>query len=394
MTSSKKLFSKSGETLLNARKAAGILDCAPDYVSRLCREGKIEGVRHQGQWFIEPRSLALFEAEREAARAARSETLAEERRSESLAFANANSSALERAVRRIAGCIPTVSFSKHAAAALLISMLLGGSVCASSAAFAPVHAAPNGLSASAGRIESPFFSTVSFSFGSIWRAIAGLFVSDSDIAMAPATKIDEKPVQPQSSPAVQPIVSVATTTQTFVTNTYPVIERTIERAVGHAVPADAADLGNFVTYEFLSAQVDSIYRSMSRRGGGGIADFSTLAASDIPSLDYLPLSGGTLSGALSLTSLAASATSTLAGITLDADCTIYNNGGKLTTDASGNIICDNDTAGSGSGAPGGSNGQVQYNDAGDFGGDAGFTYSESADRLTVGYASTTGISTG
>ena len=105
MTSSKKLFSKSGETLLSARKAAGILDCAPDYVSRLCREGKIEGVRHQGQWFIEPKSLARFESEREVARATRSEMLAEERRSESKAFASANSSVLERAAGRIKSSI-------------------------------------------------------------------------------------------------------------------------------------------------------------------------------------------------------------------------------------------------------------------------------------------------
>jgi hypothetical protein len=85
MTSGKKLFSTNGGTMLNARKAASLLGCAPDYVSRLCREGKLEGVRHQGQWYIDPKSLARFEAEREAARIERAQMLATERRSESLA---------------------------------------------------------------------------------------------------------------------------------------------------------------------------------------------------------------------------------------------------------------------------------------------------------------------
>ncbi|HRH24063.1 MAG TPA: helix-turn-helix domain-containing protein, partial [Candidatus Paceibacterota bacterium] len=49
--------------------------------------------------------------------------------------------------------------------------------------------------------------------------------------------------------------------------------------------------------------------------------------------------------------------------------------------------------GAGTGAPGGASGQVQYNNAGVFAGDAGFTYDVGAGRLTATYASTTGIST-
>lgn len=40
----------------------------------------------------------------------------------------------------------------------------------------------------------------------------------------------------------------------------------------------------------------------------------------------------------------------------------------------------------GSGTPGGANGQVQFNNAGAFGGDAGLTYNSATDTLTVGVA--------
>ncbi len=63
------------------------------------------------------------------------------------------------------------------------------------------------------------------------------------------------------------------------------------------------------------------------------------------------------------------------------------NGECLTTDGTSNAWGTCATGGSGS--PGGSNTQVQFNDASNFGGDAGFTYSKSADRATLTYASTT-----
>ncbi|KND51466.1 MAG: hypothetical protein ABA06_04125, partial [Parcubacteria bacterium C7867-001] len=52
----------------------------------------------------------------------------------------------------------------------------------------------------------------------------------------------------------------------------------------------------------------------------------------------------------------------------------------------------NITGSGGSGTPGGSDTQVQFNDGGSFGGDAGFTYNKTADRITATYASTTGLS--
>src|SRR3989344_5115528 len=178
---------------------------------------------------------------------------------------------------------------------------------------------------------------------------------------------------PQQGPAAQNIVN----------NTYyPVVERII---------GTSSAMG--ISEEYFAAQLTRIYDTISRhRGSGSTVDFSDLTAADIPALDYLPLAGGTLTGALTLLSLDTSATSTLAGITLEStDCSVFGNGGKLTTDSSGNVVCDDDSAGSGSGTPGGSNTQVQFNDGSSFGGNAGFTFNKTAGRLAVAYASTTGI---
>lgn len=53
----------------------------------------------------------------------------------------------------------------------------------------------------------------------------------------------------------------------------------------------------------------------------------------------------------------------------------------LTDNGTGSVTID---AAGGSGSPGGSNTQVQFNDSGSFGGDAGLTYNKTTDTLTVG----------
>ncbi len=94
---------------------------------------------------------------------------------------------------------------------------------------------------------------------------------------------------------------------------------------------------------------------------------------------------------LSVTNFTAAATSTLAGLTLSAtDCSAYGNGGKLTTDAFGVVVCAADQGGGG-GVVGGLNTQLQFNDGGIFGGSASLTFDKVAGRLTFPYASTTAI---
>ncbi len=67
------------------------------------------------------------------------------------------------------------------------------------------------------------------------------------------------------------------------------------------------------------------------------------------------------------------------------------NGYVLGTNGAGSLSWVEQTGGGGAGVPGGSNTQVQYNDAGAFGGDAQFTFNDVTDTLTVGTISATNI---
>lgn len=67
------------------------------------------------------------------------------------------------------------------------------------------------------------------------------------------------------------------------------------------------------------------------------------------------------------------------------------NGYVLQTDGLGNLGWTAQTGGSGNGSPGGSNTQIQYNDAGSFGGNAGFTFNEITGNVSIpGNLSVTG----
>lgn len=59
------------------------------------------------------------------------------------------------------------------------------------------------------------------------------------------------------------------------------------------------------------------------------------------------------------------------------------NGYFLQTDGTGNLTWAAGGGGGGNGSPGGANTQVQFNDAGTFGGDAGFTYNKNTNTLQV-----------
>lgn len=59
------------------------------------------------------------------------------------------------------------------------------------------------------------------------------------------------------------------------------------------------------------------------------------------------------------------------------------NGYVLQTDGAGNLTWTVQTGGSGNGSPGGANTQIQFNDAGTFGGDSGFTYNKLTNTLYV-----------
>jgi hypothetical protein len=98
-----------------------------------------------------------------------------------------------------------------------------------------------------------------------------------------------------------------------------------------------------------------------------VGTISTVIHSALGTIDDLTSNNITVTNATfsaaSTTALTVSGTSTLAHVTLGASCSSYGNGGKLTTDALGNIICATDQGGAGS-TVAGADTQVQFNDAG------------------------------
>ena len=67
------------------------------------------------------------------------------------------------------------------------------------------------------------------------------------------------------------------------------------------------------------------------------------------------------------------------------------NGYVLQTDGTGNLTWTAQTGGMGNGVPGGANTQVQYNDAGAFGGTAGFTFDNTSNTLSAVKINTTDV---
>lgn len=109
--------------------------------------------------------------------------------------------------------------------------------------------------------------------------------------------------------------------------------------------------------------------------------------------------GGSFSDYLTIPAFIATSTSRLSTISgnliVEASSTIsalLNVEGILGTSSSTISILNVNTCNGCPGAVGGSNTQVQFNNAGVLGGDAGFIYSASADRATLTYGSTTSFS--
>jgi hypothetical protein len=66
--------------MLTTKVAAKRLGCVPDYVSRLCRNGELHGVRINRDWYVNEESLRLFEQARSLRRDVRSNELSRQRR--------------------------------------------------------------------------------------------------------------------------------------------------------------------------------------------------------------------------------------------------------------------------------------------------------------------------
>ena len=124
--------------LLPARSAAQLLQCAPDYIGKLCREGRLRGRRVNQAWFVEEGSVQEFQSSRATARAARSQELSVARKQELLKVAPKK-----------------VRSKKMYILVPLLALLVGGAVSS-----APFLATVGSASlAAAAHLDSPFFGS-------------------------------------------------------------------------------------------------------------------------------------------------------------------------------------------------------------------------------------------
>lgn len=129
-----------------------------------------------------------------------------------------------------------------------------------------------------------------------------------------------------------------------------------------------------------------------------IATNATTTNATSTNLAVIGTATSTFTGGITTARLSALGTSTLSGLVVDAsglrlsgsNCSTFGNGGKLTTDASGNVSCAADQGGSGS-TVGGADTQIQFNNNGAFAGSSSFTFSSSTARLTITNASSTAL---
>ncbi|MBP9711303.1 MAG: helix-turn-helix domain-containing protein, partial [Candidatus Pacebacteria bacterium] len=413
MSSYNKFKNDDGKMALSARDAALRLSCAQDYVGRLCREGKLRGFQKDGQWYVELRSLTEFEKARVAAKLERSEKLAEQRRQESLEYRKRHNLVQGQEQKAIISA-PTVSKHKGFFNAIpqSVSLAVGAATLLLAVVFAGATSLPQFGSqaqvAAIGHVQSPFFgitpgtftlpthSTTSLSQSLIGRLFSSLFgKKDHVVAVTPST------------PFVSSHVS-APSAQTIVQNTYPVVERIVQTSV----------TGNWVTTDMLVVMLGDLQRSMrkdmrttieqmldldfftsTQSGGGGI---TTITDADVPDTitasNYLPLAGGTLTGGLIGTdALFSNATTTnfaATGVASTTSLVISGAGGSgtrcLQVGPTG-IVSANASGCGGSGAPGGNDTEVQYNDSGSFAGNAAFTFNDTTGQLSVTNILTSGI---
>ena len=168
------------------------------------------------------------------------------------------------------------------------------------------------------------------------------------------------------------------------------IAGTISNAINTALGTIVSLGGTELTYTratFESATTTNLYASSA-----------SIVTASTTNLTVNGSATSTFAGGVSTARLNATATSTLSGLVLDGsglrfsalNCSSYGNSGKLTTDAFGNVVCAADQGGAGS-TVGGADTQIQFNNSGSFGASINFTFSSSANKLTVTNASTTNL---
>src|SRR3990167_8180047 len=253
----KKIFSTTGEPMLSARSAALRLDCAQDYIGKLCREGKLEGKQVGGAWFVDEASLKLFESTRVEAKTVRSQELSALRRQEQKAHECASRGFFGQTFLKVREYFPKADI-RRSAHALLVSALIGGIVFGGNALLTRGAYQNTSLSAALGQIQSPFFGTgTQMVFRSAGSALANFFAGlfggkDARVAGTPSPAVAVPQFPESTSTSTTSPQAPKNKSGAVVQNTYPIRERVVERIVTQSG----------VTQELLSAQLQQLSNSL------------------------------------------------------------------------------------------------------------------------------------
>ena len=402
--------------MLSTKHAAQALNCAPDYIGKLCREGKLEGTRVRNAWFVSADSLARFEAERDYSKALRAEELRNLRRSEIEEYRSAGEYVhvpeedIWDAPFTQKKYTPQTSnnFTSLKGATFVFGVIfLFSSVVFAGGGFANTSVVGQNvrqMAAALAQLESPFFGTrptaIEFQVTENKPSFFTRFFAFLFEPSAPkvADTLPVRPVPVTSAPAQQGAAGqtiVNNTTNNYTTtnnntnhntsNTYNNSSYTI---------ASAAPDGTLVTKEFFDKSLERVFDVIARNNDGG--GISTITDADVPdditASNYLALSGGTLTGAVDNTS---TATSTFAG-GLSVGSFAVSSG--ATSTFGGGIDIDSgcfsiNGACLGATTVGGSNGQIQFNNGGTLGGSSNLTFDSGTGLLGFGSAVGTAATT-
>jgi hypothetical protein len=351
-----------GSRYVSAARAAKEFGFVRDHIARLCRQGVVRGQQINSAWYVDLQSLQHFVDERKKRQQLRNEELRRAFRAvPELADQNNVSTPASHALtlpppeflapaRTTRPANRRASFIKYGVLSLLLVLIVGATLTSPLASV--VGSAQRNLAASIAQVQSPFFggypNSLSTSnpdnaapnfLSSIFASLFGLHPSTQ-----PASQTTSAPPQAPSqnltglafSPAETASQSATSSKQPIIQNiTNPVIERTIVQTgvagvtqidlttqldelsnslkqiiySNESAPNSLPASGGFTNEIALSNVIDQL--TGTTLNNVTVNGVSGLTAAEIPTnitaSNYLPLLGGTLTGAL-IDSSAASST--------------------------------------------------------------------------------------
>lgn len=344
-------------TPLSSRDVARLLKCAPDYVSRLCRDGKLRGWQRDGLWVVDPSSIAEFQSARARAKEARKHELADLRRTENRLYQREHATGVTRLWHAVRSLPLMTNVTLTLGALLLLVALVFASTLIASQYSPRLGVRGGSISASISQAQSLFFGAgapnATVLDGSV-RAFSGathllsnafslLFGRQIKVTQEPSQNSLTSPLQSASASASTTVVAASVSASDrsafapAIVNNVPVVDRIIERDVA---------VGG-VTQEQLTTRLEDLYNRLSvqislLQNPGHESPLQNVVVSQvINNLSNVRLSGDTVannitadymnagrldvSGNANVGGIFSAATTTLSNLTVSGDTTIFGN---------------------------------------------------------------------